>query len=445
MNVIVIGAGATGLAAAYLLARSGARVTVLEAAPQPGGLLATFDAGGGVRLETFYHHFFTHDVEINWLLEELELARQVHFAPTTMGIARDGKIFPFNGPLDLLRFDAIPWPARVRFGVSAALLTYVPGFARDEHTPALTWLRRWAGQAATEAIWEPMMRVKFGDAAERIPLAWMAGRLRQRARSRKGVEERLGYLEGSLQVLVDRLVQVLEQGGVAMHTATPVHRFLLEKGRVVGVQTAEETLRADAVLATVPTPILADLVEEVDADYAESLRRIRYMGALCTVLAFPEAISPVYWLNVADPGYTFGGVIEQTRLVPAEQYGGLHLVYLSRYVDWAHPLWSLPDDALLARQLPELERLLGRPLRDRLLQHWVFRGRYAAPVTDLGFSRRVPAFRAPVEGLFVATMPHVYPDERSTNNSIRIAAGAIEAMGITEHGVPEGQSLAGEG
>ncbi len=36
-HVIVIGAGATGLTAAYLLAESGASVTVLEAGAEPGG------------------------------------------------------------------------------------------------------------------------------------------------------------------------------------------------------------------------------------------------------------------------------------------------------------------------------------------------------------------------------------------------------------------------
>jgi hypothetical protein len=42
----------------------------------------------------------------------------------------------------------------------------------------------------------------------------------------------------------------------------------------------------------------------------------------------------------------------------------------------------------------------------------------------------------------MAAMPHVYPDERSTNNSIRIAAAAIAAMGMDSSFVPEGTSLA---
>jgi protoporphyrinogen oxidase len=443
MDVVVIGAGATGLAAGYLLSRKGADVTILEASSRPGGLLSTFEVGKEHRLEYFYHHFFTHDAEIHWLLDELGLSDRTIYRPATMGVFRDATIHPFNGPTDVLSFPAMSVWARLRFGLSASMLTYLPGVEDDEQTPALEWFRRWAGEEATEAIWEPMMDVKFGDAADRIPVAWMAGRLRQRARSREGTEEKLGYLEGSLQVLVNRLVEVIQEEGADLQCDTPVEQLAVEDGRVTGVVTSEETMNADAVLSTVPTPILARLVEETDAEYASSLRQIEYMGAICTILSLKESLSPVYWLNVADSGFSFGGVIEQTRLIPPDEYGGRHLVYLSRYVHSDHALWKKRKDHLIEQQMSELKRLFGRDVGPILNDHWLFRGRFAAPITGLGFSQLVPSYDSPVPGLFTACMPQVYPDERSTNNSIRIAAGAVDAMGVDTSFLPQGPSLAG--
>ena len=55
MRVGVIGAGVTGLTAAYELSKKGHHVIVYERAPFLGGQASTFDVGGG-RLERGYHH-----------------------------------------------------------------------------------------------------------------------------------------------------------------------------------------------------------------------------------------------------------------------------------------------------------------------------------------------------------------------------------------------------
>lgn len=442
MKVLIVGAGATGLALGYLLARQRHEVTILEAGARAGGLLATFEIGGG-RLEHFYHHFFTHDAEIRWLLRELNLEDRVLFRPTTMGVLRGGRIWPFDGPLDLLRFGAVGLSARVRFGLSSMALAGRAALAEREDEPAIGWFRRWAGKAATDAIWEPLLRCKFGDAAERVPLAWMAGRLRQRARSRSGGGERLGYLDGSLQVLVDRLLEELGRCGASIRLGTRVLRLLVRDGTVQGVRTPDGDIEADRVVCTIPTPLLADLTEEFSPEYARELRKIEYLAAICTILAVPKQLSPVYWLNVADPGYDFGGVIEQTNLIDPAAYGGMHILYLSRYLRTDNPLWSMDDATLLDREIGQLKRLFnGGP--SVIAEHRIFRARYAAPLTDMGFHRKIPRHRSPLENLFVAAMPHIYPDERSVNNSIRVAAATLSAMGMNADEVPIGASLSGK-
>ena len=53
-RVVVIGAGAMGLAAAYHALKLGHEVTVLEAAPEPGGMAAHFNLAG-LSIERYYH------------------------------------------------------------------------------------------------------------------------------------------------------------------------------------------------------------------------------------------------------------------------------------------------------------------------------------------------------------------------------------------------------
>ena len=137
MNTVIVGAGATGLSLAYLLARQGQEVRVIEAGNRAGGLLSTFDCGDGHRLEYFYHHFFTHDAEIRWLLQELQLEEDIIFKSSTMGILRNGTIYPFDGVRDLMRFKAMGLSGRFRFGLSSAALAYRKKYTRCEEIPAL--------------------------------------------------------------------------------------------------------------------------------------------------------------------------------------------------------------------------------------------------------------------------------------------------------------------
>lgn len=54
-HVVIVGAGFTGLAAAWELAKAGCGVTVVESDSDVGGLAGSFDVGEH-RLERFYHH-----------------------------------------------------------------------------------------------------------------------------------------------------------------------------------------------------------------------------------------------------------------------------------------------------------------------------------------------------------------------------------------------------
>lgn len=74
----------------------------------------------------------------------------------------------------------------------------------------------------------------------------------------------------------------------------------------------------------------------------------------------------------------------------------------------------------------------------------VFRTLTAATVCDRNFSKKVPAARSPLGNFYVTSMAHVYPDERSCNNSIRVAAEVCRVMGLDIPHVPKGASLSGQ-
>jgi protoporphyrinogen oxidase len=440
-KLLIVGGGMTGLAAAYIAARQGSGVTVVESGPALGGLLQTFEIGGG-RLEYFYHHHFRADAEFMWLLEELGLMDELAFHPTTMGIYRGGKFFAFNTPLDLLNFSPMNFFDKARFALSSLYLAKYCDWRKYEDVTAFEWFKKHAGTSASESVWEPMMRIKFGDWADKIPLAWMVGRLRQRLLSREGPQETLGYMNGSLHTLLVKLEESLKKMGVLFVMKASVRGLTLINGRVTGVRTQLGEFTADDVLFTTPTDLLPGIFAPHDPMLAEGLSKIEYFGAVCVIVETRTALSKFYWLNVADPGFPFGGVIEHTNLIGPEHFGGRHIAYLSRYFEHNDPLSTQDPEEIKKNFVSALKRLYPAVGDADILNVHCHRTLTAAPVCDRNFSKKVPTFALPIKGAFLASMPQLWPDERSCNNSIRLAADALEAAGF-KNAVPRGTTMAG--
>jgi protoporphyrinogen oxidase len=77
-QAVVVGAGFTGLAAAYELLRRGVRTTVIEADATAGGLAGSFPTAREP-LEKFYHHWFRSDTDAIGLAEELGVGDRIVF------------------------------------------------------------------------------------------------------------------------------------------------------------------------------------------------------------------------------------------------------------------------------------------------------------------------------------------------------------------------------
>ena len=105
-QVTIVGAGFTGLTAAYELVKKGFGVTILEAESEVGGLAAAFEVGGE-NLDRFYHHWFTNDLEVMGLIKELGLDERVEVNPTNTGVYYANNFFKLSTPWDLLNFKPL--------------------------------------------------------------------------------------------------------------------------------------------------------------------------------------------------------------------------------------------------------------------------------------------------------------------------------------------------
>src|SRR3954462_1759140 len=118
MRIAVLGAGVAGLVAALRLTEAGHTVDVYERWPGLGGQAATLDVGQGHRLQGYYHHLFPSDRHITDLCAELGLEDDIAWVPSSMAFLRDGALWPFTTPKDLLRFTPLSFRDRIRMGLA---------------------------------------------------------------------------------------------------------------------------------------------------------------------------------------------------------------------------------------------------------------------------------------------------------------------------------------
>ena len=433
-HVVIIGGGFCGLSAAYELGKHGIRATVLERDSEIGGLAGSFEVNG-VRLEKFYHHWFTNDVYVMNLIKELGKLDQVLLRPTRTGMYYANNFFKLSTPLDLLCFSPLPLFDRIRLGLLALRTRRVKDWRALEDRTAADWLREMGGERVYRVVWEPLLRGKFGDMMEEVSAVWFWNKLKLRGSSRgKGGEEQLAYYRGGFSALADAMAEAIRAQGGEIRTNAIVSQLQVESGQVTGVVAAGEKISANAVIATPALPIIAELMEpHVSSDYIDRLLRIRYLANICVVLELDRSLSNTYWLNVNDPGFPFVGVIEHTNFEPIETYGGRHIVYLSKYLSETDRLYQMDDAEVVEFTLEHLSRMFPELTRDWVHDAHVWRAQHSQPIVERQYSQLIPSNTSPLAGFYIQTMAQIYPEDRGTNYAIGQGQSAVGAIIEEDH------------
>jgi protoporphyrinogen oxidase len=420
MRIGVVGCGLTGLSAGYELAKKGHQVLLFESQPYLGGQASTFEVEGTL-LERYYHHIFTSDEDMMELMEELGLKERMQWLASKVGFYYEGQIYDFVTPFHLLRFKPLGFLQRIKAGLVTLYLQRFGDWRTLEDISAQEWMRKYAGQQVYEVIFAPLLRAKFGEYADQVTMAWLWSKFKFRvgSRGRGMTRELLGYMEGSFQPLIDALAEGITARGGQILADRPVERVVVEGGKAKGVQ-AGDIWSLDRIIATVPSFVFLDIVPDLPRQYADQLRQVSYQTSLCLVLKMKRSLSRIYWLNISDSTFPFVGAIEHTNLIPAENYNGKHILYLTNYVSRSDPLYLSSAEELLMHYSPSLRKINPDFDVGWIEDSWLYREDAAQPIITCGYSRHIASHETPLEGLYLANTTQIYPQDRGMNYSVRL-------------------------
>ncbi len=420
-DVIVVGAGLSGLVAAWRLRRSGLAVQVLEAGAAPGGVIAS------VRRDGFLYERGPNSAMdttplIGELLDELGLRAQLSQASAASNkryVVRDGRLWPL--PMGPGSFIGTPlFSARAKWGLLGEPFR-APAAPGAEESIA-SFVRRRLGRDFLDFAVDPFVSGIYAGDPEQISVqaafpklhaleqrggsllrgAILAGRDRRRqGLPRKGSPQSFSFT-GGMQMLTVALAA--GAGTLALRTtATALQR---DEAGLYTVHALSDgapcAWQAPRVVLALPAFVLAGLLRPHDADAAAALEQIDHAPVACVASAYARSavahpLDGFGCLLPAQEGRRVLGVLFSSSMFEGRAPAGS--VLLSSFVGGRrHPeLPGLPEEQIAALAHAEHAALLG--VRGAPMWQAVTRWPRAIPQYTLGHLQRVARAEAALQTL----------------------------------------------
>jgi len=407
-SVIVCGAGPAGLTAAYLLAKRGVSVTVLESSDTVGGISQTAQYKG-YRFDIGGHRFFTKITPVQELWEEL-LGDQFIDVPRLSRIHYGGKYF--NYPLQARN-------ALSGLGIVNAIrivASYVD--ARLHPYPVEDTFEEWVCnrfgrrlyelffKTYTEKVWGiPCSEIRAEWAAQRIQGLSLAAAvlsatsLNRRSSAIKTLIHTFKYPRlGPGQMWEACRDRIREMGGKVL-MRHHVSGLEYSNGRLTAarVQTPGGEIRIAGrhFISTLPVrSLVRSMGDAAPASAREGAEGLAYRDFLVVALILEgENVFPDNWIYIHTPGVKVGRIQNFNNwsrdMVPEPGRTCLGFEYFCFKGDG---LWNSSDEDLIALATRELEQL-GLARASTVVDGTVVRVPKAYPIYDAAYRGHLDAVR----------------------------------------------------
>lgn len=417
MKIGIIGAGFTGLSAAYYLSKKGYEVTVIESYEKPGGLAIGFrDKKWDWSLESHYHHWFTSDRHVKMLAKAIGYDI-IKVRPKTSTFVKT-KILQLDSPLSLLKFEELSMIDRLRTGIVLAFLRFTPFWQPFEKVTAKRFLIKTMGKQTWEVLWLPLFQKKFAKYEDKVSMAWFWARIKSRTPS-------LMYPKGGFQMFAEAVEKNAKKNSAQFfynQTVRSIEKRINSNSKEFIVRTQKKEFHFDRVICTLPSHIFASVTKGLPSDYLAKINKLEGIGATNLVLALKKPFfrDKTYWLNINEIDYPFLALVEHTNFMNKKYYGNEAILYIGNYLEVTNPLFQMDPDKLLSLYMPYLQKINPSFKRSFIREKYVFRAPFAQPIVPLHYSKHVLPITTPIEGLYLANMQQVYPWDRGTNYAIEL-------------------------
>jgi oxygen-dependent protoporphyrinogen oxidase len=378
MKVIVVGAGAAGLAAAHELRKKGVEVVVFEESGSAGGRARGFQEKGYVFDLGAQFSANLCDSTFKYC-RELGMADEIMPFDFTAAVYRKGKLYPMASTpkpevvwrmrKDFLKFRGAPFwaiPQILKVFPSMLMRKKDFDFSTMDPEPVLDlcdisiaeYALRHGGKGALEYFFQPLsVSLTLGE-PEEIGAAHILALL-------------FGLFGPGLVALargIGSLMQAMyEANAEAVRLNTPVRRIVLEKGKARGVETDSGMEEADAVVCATTATTALRLTPGLPDALRIPLEKVTYSSCVHYIFALRNRLLPEDWYGVTIPrseGTLHGGFSDASGKSRFFAPTGGGLVHSLTYGKRSPELEALPDEELKRMMIRELQAIVPGRMPD---------------------------------------------------------------------------------
>jgi protoporphyrinogen oxidase len=253
LDVVVLGAGISGLCLAHHVARAGRKVLVLESAAQPGGCFRSERQPADFWFEMGAHTLYNSYGSLLSIIDELGLRDRMltrQRAPFRMLV--DGKLRSIPSRLSLSELFASAWHA---FG------------ERKQGRTVADYYGRLVGRRNWKRVVAPLFATVFSQPADKFPAEMLF-----KKRTRRKDIPRSYTFAGGVQTLTDRIAA---EPGITVRTNAQVHALAREDGGFVVEIAGGDRVVARRLALALPAPVAANLLASLAPEIATALSSIQ--------------------------------------------------------------------------------------------------------------------------------------------------------------------------
>jgi oxygen-dependent protoporphyrinogen oxidase len=446
VDIAVVGAGVSGLAAAYELRKRQRSVVVLERSDRAGGVVQT-DRIDGFTIDAGPDALLIQKPAAVALCNELGLGDRLlpTKLPRTAYILRGGRLHPLPGA------SILGFPTRLMPLVNSSLLSpfaklrmalelFVPrrSASRQDDESIAQFVGRRFGAEAVTYIAEPLLAGIHAGDVERLSMSALfprlvdaeakTGSVIRSFRQHHGPASADGVFRSfpnGVAELIDGLMRAVPRASVRLGSnVTQIEE--VSDGFVIHVGN-QPTVFATGVILALPAPATAELLNPVDSELSAACRSIRYLSTATVVFAFPRDgvkhelrgtgfVVP----KVEGIGITAAAWISSKWPQRAPEGYALLRAFLGGARD--PDVLDKSDQELIAVALGDLTRILDIRAQPTLTR--VYRWNKSSPQQEVGHSalmKNIDAALAKHRGLFISAagfrgvgIPDCIADARAT-------------------------------